>query len=373
MKDERLFKLANTLLKHSLGLERGDIFEISAHFAAKPLVKAIVEEANKIGARPNVIFDDPEVSRLVLDGIDLNDEVLSRDYYKKVSSWGIKRYNDIKAVIFISALENDSEMSNIDRKKLCLRNEERKTFNDILINERKWVSLDYPTMAQAQKAKMSYDDFYDFCMDVCLVDYKHMANCFVPLKALMERTDRVHILGNGTDLSFSIKGIPVIPCSGECNIPDGEIFTAPIRDSVNGVLQYNTETGMHGHTFKNVRFEFKDGKIIKASCDGNNDALNSILDSDAGARYIGEFALGVNNLITKPFGNTLFDEKIGGSFHFTPGEAYAESDNGNKSIIHWDIVCIQTPEHGGGEIYFDDVLVRKNGLFVINELKGLNP
>lgn len=220
---------------------------------------------------------------------------------------------------------------------------------------------------------MNYDDFFEFFIDVCLVDYEKMARDLEPLKSLMEKTDRVRILGNGSDLSFSIKGMNVIPCAGEANIPDGEIYTAPLRESVNGVVLYNTTTNFHGKQYVNPRFVFKGGKITEATCENDTKGLNEVLDTDEGARYIGEFAIGVNNRIKKAFGNTLYDEKIGGSFHLTPGNSYADAFNGNKSAIHWDIVCIQTPEFGGGEIWFDDVLVRKDGSFIPKELRGLNP
>ena len=234
--------------------------------------------------------------------------------------------------------------------------------------------LNYPTKALAQKAKMSLEQFEDFLLDVCLVDYSKMNEAMKNLKSLMERTDKVRITAPGTDLTFSIKGLQAVPCAGDCNIPDGEVFTAPVRESVNGVIQYNTPSPYQGTVFNNVRLEFKDGKIINASADNDQDKLNEIFNTDEGARYVGEFAIGVNPLIKHPMGDILFDEKIDGSLHFTPGQAYeGEADNGNRSAIHWDLVLIQRPEYGGGAIYFDDVLVRENGRFVLPELECLNP
>ena len=200
-----------------------------------------------------------------------------------------------------------------------------------------------------------------------------MGKASMPLKALMDRTERVHLKGQGTDLTFSKKGIATVPCSGSHNIPDGEIFTCPVRDSVQGVIQYNCETLYRGTIFNNIRLVFKDGKIVEATAGANTERLNEILDADEGARYIGEWSLAFNPYILSPMKDILFDEKIAGSFHFTPGQAYAEADNGNRSQIHWDMVCIQRPEFGGGEIWFDDVLIRKDGLFVLPELAGLNP
>ena len=189
----------------------------------------------------------------------------------------------------------------------------------------------------------------------------------------MEKTDQVHLKGPGTDLKFSIKGIPAVKCDGHRNIPDGEVYSAPVRDSMNGVIQYNADSMMAGSLFKNIRFEIKNGKIVDATCDGDVKKLNEQLDIDEGARYFGEFALGVNPHVIKPMLDTLFDEKIRGSFHLTPGNAYDTAPNGNKSALHWDIVCIQTPECGGGEIHFDGKLIRKDGLFVLRGAAGAEP
>jgi aminopeptidase len=224
----------------------------------------------------------------------------------------------------------------------------------------------------AQLAEMSIEGFEDFYFDVCNLDYSKMSKAMDPLQQLMERTDKVRITGNGTDLAFSIKGLPAIKCDGKMNIPDGEIFTAPVINSVNGRLSYNTPAVYQGYTFENISLQFENGKIVEATAN-NTEKINKILDTDEGSRFIGEFALGVNPFITKPMKDTLFDEKIDGSFHFTPGSAYDECDNGNKSAVHWDLVCIQRPDYGGGEIYFDDVLVRKDGRFVLPELFALNP
>ena len=192
------------------------------------------------------------------------------------------------------------------------------------------------------------------------------------LVELMNRTDKVRIVGKGTDISFSIKDIPAIKCAGEMNIPDGEVYTAPVKDSVNGTIAYNTPTEYQGVTYTDVTLKFENGKIVEATAN-DNERVNKVFDTDEGARYVGEFAIGVNPFITKAMKNILFDEKIRGSIHFTPGNAYEDADNGNRSAIHWDLVLIQTEEYGGGEIYFDDVLIRKDGIFVLDELKCLNP
>ncbi|RMF90386.1 MAG: aminopeptidase, partial [Nitrospinota bacterium] len=236
----------------------------------------------------------------------------------------------------------------------------------------KWVVLRWPTPSMAQQAEMSTEGFEQFYFDVCTLDYGKMAAAMEPLKDWMERTDRVHIVGPGTDLHFSIKGLPAIPCSGEHNIPDGECFTAPVRESVEGKITFNTATLYHGTVFTDVSLVFERGRIVQATAN-HAEKLNEILDTDEGARYIGEFSLGLNPYITRTMKDILFDEKIAGSFHLTPGNAYDLCDNGNRSEVHWDMVMIQTPAYGGGEIWFDDTLIRKDGRFVPESLQALNP
>ncbi|MEX2104113.1 MAG: aminopeptidase, partial [Bacilli bacterium] len=240
------------------------------------------------------------------------------------------------------------------------------------VKRTKWVVLRYPNASMAQLANMSTSGFEDFYFNVCNLDYGKMSRAMDPLKALMDRTDRVRIVSPGTDLTFSIHGISAVKCDGRRNIPDGEVYTAPVKHSVQGTLHYNTPSVYAGVTFENIQFRFENGKIVEAT---SNDTvrLNEVLDSDEGSRYIGEFSLGFNPFIMKPMKDTLFDEKIDGSLHFTPGQAYDEADNGNRSSVHWDLVLIQRPEFGGGEIWFDDVLIRKDGRFVIPELEPLNP
>jgi aminopeptidase len=221
-------------------------------------------------------------------------------------------------------------------------------------------------------AGTSTEAFEDFYFDVCNLDYARMAEAMDPLQELMNKTDRVRITGPGTDISFSIKDIGSVKCCGRRNIPDGELYTAPVRDSVNGVISYNTPSINGGVTYENIRFVFKDGKIVEATAN-HTDRINTVLDADEGARYIGEFSFGFNPYIQHPMKDTLFDEKIDGSLHFTPGQAYKAANNGNVSSVHWDLVLIQRPEYGGGEIWFDDVLIRKDGRFVLPELEVLNP
>jgi aminopeptidase len=365
MKDPRLQKLAENLLDHSVGLKEKEKLLIEVRGEGHALARELVKLAYEKGAYPFVRILDQAIQRELMMGT-------SAERAAWLAKWEEPMYKDLDAYIVINGPVNDSEMADVPVERRRAHQQVMQELNDYLINNTRWTLLNFPTPAMAQSANMSTAAFEDFYFDVCSVDYKKMHEAFLPLKALMERTDKVRLVGPGTDLRFSIKGIPSVICSGLRNIPDGEIFTAPVRDSVNGTITFNTATSYLGTKFENVRLTFADGKIVEATAN-HTQKLNEILDSDEGARYIGEFAMGVHPYILHPMNDILFDEKIAGSFHFTPGRAYEEADNGNRSQIHWDMVNIQRPDYGGGEIWFDDVLIRKDGLFVLPELQGLNP
>lgn len=368
MKDERYEKLANNLLTYSVNIQKDEniLIEILGKEGI-PLAKEIIREAEKLGAKPYFNIVDYELLRLFLQNAEENQ-------IKTYAKHDRERMKDMDAYIGIRATANMSELSGIAKEKLELYNKYYTVpvHFEQRVKHTKWCILRYPNNAMAQMSKMNTEEFEDFFFKVCNLDYAKMSKAMDNLKELMNKTDKVHILGKDTDLTFQIKGIAAEKYVGTFNMPDGEVATAPVRNSVNGYITYNTETNYNGITFNKIRFEFKDGKIIKATANKEKE-LNEILDTDEGARYIGEFAIGLNPYIEKPIGDTLFDEKIKGSFHFTPGDSLEESDNGNRSSIHWDIVNIQTPEYGGGEIYFDNRLIRKDGKFVISELECLNP
>ncbi|MGK9183928.1 aminopeptidase [Priestia filamentosa] len=364
MRDSRISTLASLLTHHSIKVKEGERVLIKAHLIARPLVLELIDEIYKAGAYPYVDILDDEISKHIAMGYE-------KTQLETSAAWEMQKYKDVDCVIAVIGEENDAELAEVPSEKHRIRGEVMKPVQQFYINNRRWTLLNYPTKALAQKAGMSTSRFEDYLLDVCTIDYSKMYEAMKPLKELMERTDRVRLVGKGTDLSFSIKGIEAIMCAGEANVPDGEVFTAPIKDSVNGTITFNTPCPYRGTTFTDVSLTFENGKIVRAEAD-KTEKLNDILDTDEGSRYVGEFAIGVHPLIQEPMGDILFDEKIGGSLHFTPGEAYEEADNGNRSAIHWDMVLIQRPEYGGGEIYFDDVLIRKDGEFVLEELKSLN-
>ena len=368
MKDLRIEKLASNLLNHSINLQKGEkiLIEIIG-MDAIPLGKELIKQSENIGALPFFYILDYEIMREMLKNA-------TEEQIQIYAKTDLQRMKDMDAYIGVRASTNVSELNGISKEKMELYNkyytlpvhfEER-------VKHTKWCILRYPNASMAQMSNMNTEEFEDFYFNVCTLDYDKMSRAMDALVDLMNKTKKVRIVGERTDLTFSIEGIPAEKYMGTFNIPDGEVATAPVKNSINGHITYNTETRYNGILFNNIKFEFENGKIVKAISNKTKE-LNEILDTDEGSRYIGEFALGLNPYIEKPIGDTLFDEKIKGSFHFTPGDSLEESDNGNRSSIHWDIVNIQTPEYGGGEIWFDDVLVRKDGIFVLEELKQLNP
>ncbi len=365
--DARIKILAQNLVNYSTALAPGEKLLIEAVDGALPLAKALVNEAYRAGAVPFLSLKNSQLLRALLRDASAEQLILTGE-------WEATRMKAMDAYIAIRASDNVSEMADVPAGKLQLyqQNWVKPVHLDIRVPATKWCVLRYPGPSMAQLANTSTEAFEDFYFRVCTLDYAKMAAAMDPLIALLERTDRVRITGPGTDLSFSIRGIPAVKCAGRRNIPDGEVYTAPVKDSANGVISYNAPAVYQGFTYENIRLEFRDGKIVGATAN-DSEKINKILDTDDGARYIGEFALGVNPYIERPMKDTLFDEKISGSFHFTPGNAYEKAFNGNKSAIHWDLVCLQTPPYGGGEIHFDGTLVRKDGRFVPEELQGLNP
>lgn len=367
MTDQRINKLAYNLINYSCALKKGEKILIEAKGIDYVLVNALVEEVYKVGGYPFVELYDNRVTRKLLLGQTEEQAKLRAEFDKA-------RMEKMDAYIGIRGGENCNEFSDVPEKNMKIESEfySHPVHHEIRVKKTKWVVLRYPNQGMAQQANMSTDAFEEFYFNVCNLDYSKMDRAMDALKARLDRADKVRITGKGTDISFSIKGIGSKKCSGERNIPDGEIYTAPVKDSVNGVITYNAPSVEQGFKFENVCLTFKDGKIINATAN-DSDKLNAILNTDDGARYVGEFAFGVNPYIVKPMGDILFDEKISGSIHFTPGCCYDDCYNGNISAVHWDLVMIQTKEYGGGEIYLDGELIRKDGLFVVDDLKCLNP
>jgi len=364
MHDERFGKLAKLLVEYSIRLKRNETVLIEAFDIPDEMTVALIRAVRNAGGVPFAQVYHARVNRaLALEASDRQLNVMA--------SHELTRMKKMDAYIAVRGSHNITELADVPPDKMQLIGKKMRPVQDQRVKRTKWVVLRWPTPSMAQLAGMSTEAFEDFYFDVCTLNYRKLQPGMKALKRLMEKTNRVEIKAPGTDLTFSIKGIPAIICRGDRNIPDGEVFTAPVKDSVEGQVTFNAPSIYQGTAFDGVRLKFKRGKIIDASSNETK-KLNKILDSDAGARYIGEFSLGFNPRVFQPMRDILFDEKIAGSFHFTPGQAYEEADNGNRSQVHWDLVSIQRPDYGGGEIHFDGKLIRKNGEFLPKQLRPLN-
>lgn len=367
MKDERIVKLAHNLVDYSVGAKKGDKILIEAFDIPYPLIAELVKAAYEAGAQPFVTNIDTRVRAELIKG--MTDEQLKA--WSKIDAAAMSQMDCYIGVRgSLNAYENSSVPSERMDKYMSLYN--HPVHHEIRVKKLRWVVLRYPSASMAQLAGMSTEAFEDHYFNVCNLDYSKMEKAMTPLVELMNKTDKVRIVAKDTDITFSIKNIPAVKCAGHMNIPDGEVYTAPVKNSINGVITYNTPSVYNGGKFDWVRLKFKDGKIIEQDS-SNKEKSESIFNTDDGARYVGEFAIGVNPFINSAIGDILFDEKIAGSIHFTPGCCYDDAYNGNISAVHWDLVLRQTPELGGGKIYFDDVLIRDDGRFVLDSLKCLNP
>jgi len=365
MTDPRFKNLARLLAEYSTELKKGDCVLLDLTDVPDEFAVELIRAVRATGAIPLVEVRHTRVSREILRETNAKHAALVRD----IEMFRMKK---VQAYIAIRGTHNASEISDVSSELMALYSKVLRPLLNYRVNKTRWVVLRWPTPSMAQAANLSTEAFEDFYFKVCTLDYRRMAKAMLPLQRRMNKADRVRLKAPGTDLSFSIKGIGAQPCVGLRNIPDGEVFSCPVKKSINGMIQFNTPTIYSGTRFENVRLEFKDGRIVEATA-SDSKRLNEILDTDAGARYIGEFSLGFNPYIQNPMCDILFDEKIAGSLHFTPGQAYEICDNGNRSAVHWDMVLIQRPEWGGGEVWFDGELIRKDGSFVPMDLKPLNP
>lgn len=365
MTDPRFDQLARVLTGFSTRLQPGEKVLLDAFDIPAEMTVALIRAARAQGALPFVQIHQGRVTRELLLGAE-------EPQYELLKEVELARMQRMNAYIAVRGSDNITEMSDVPSERMNMAMKALKPVLDHRVRKTRWCVLRWPTAAMAQQAGMSTEAFEDFFFRVCTLDYSKMEPGMAALKERMERTDLVEIKGPATDLRFSIKNIPAIVCGGSHNIPDGEVFTCPVRDSVQGHVTFNAPTIYQGTNFDGIRLEFRDGRIVRAT-GSPEDKLNAILDSDEGARYIGEFSLAFNPHVLQPMRDILFDEKISGSFHFTPGQAYEGADNTNRSQVHWDMVNIQRPDYGGGDIFFDGELIRRDGRFVPAALQGLNP
>ena len=364
--DPRYNELAQQLIRYSTSLKKGEKILLDLVDTPEAMAIALIREVRSRKGVPFLRLGANRLTReLMMEATD--------EQFKTTGKHLLTEMKDMDAYIAIRGSHNITETSDVPQKNMAVAMKHMRKVLDHRVKKTKWCVLRWPHPAMAQQAGMSSEAFEDFYFKVCLLDYKSLLPAMNALKKLMDKTDQVHLKNKGTDLRFSIKDIPAIVCGGNYNIPDGEVFTAPVKDSVEGVITHNAPTIYRGIAFDGIKLVFEKGKIIKAeAAGGKTKELNKILNADAGARYVGEFALGFHPVIREPMRDILFDEKIAGSFHFTPGQAYEEADNGNRSTVHWDMVTIQRKDYGGGEVFFDGKLIRKDGVFLPKNLAKLN-
>jgi len=367
--DSRITRLADLLVNYSCGVKKGEKLLVECNgFDGLDLAHEIVRAGTRAGGHVFTNFRHDRLTRRFL--LDADEEQI-----KAQARYDLYRMKEMNCYIGVRCSTNSMEMGDVpsEQQKLFMQHYYTPVHFKVRVPKTRWVVLRWPNDSMAQNARRSLHSFEDFYYDVCTLDYARMSRAMDPLKALMEATDRVQIKAPGTDLSFSIQGLPAIKCDGHVNIPDGELYTAPVRDSINGTIRFNTPALYEGTVFDQIDLTFKKGKVVDAQAGAQTERLNQILDRDPGARYVGEFSLGFNPYIEKAMLDALFDEKIAGSLHMALGNAYDDCFNGNRSQIHWDLVHIQRPENGGGEVIFDGKVIRRDGLFLTRELKGLNP
>lgn len=369
-KDKRLRQMAENIIKNSIKLKKGEKIFIEAFSSStKDLFEEMIKAAAEVGGIPFWQYNDNAFIKSFIDNASETQMIEFGKFHAEIMS-------RCDAYVAVRGHDDMFMMADVKPKQMQLYQKHYYTpvHFDVRVPKTRWCVMRYPNNTMSAMSRMSTKAFEDFYFDACLLDYKKMGKAMLPLKKLMDKTNKVRIVAPGTDLTFSLKGLKSVVCEGSHNIPDGEVYSAPVKDSINGVIQFNTDTVYDGGYFSNIRLEFKDGKIVKGTSTANNEQFQKLLNHDAGSRYMGEFAIGVNPFVTKPMLDILFDEKISGSIHMAIGNSYDdETFNGNRSDIHWDLVLIQTPEWGGGEIWFDDKLIRKDGRFVLKELEGLNP
>jgi aminopeptidase len=361
MIDPRITKQADILVNYSLKVKKGENVLILAEFAARPLVLEIYKFLLKAGVS--------EV-RFRYDSERFSDE-FSDYFFKYAGPEQIKHFpkieefemKNVDCYIRIDAKENTRGLSSADTKKIAERSRILSPITDHRVDKTRWVVTKYPTAGQAQEADMSLSDYTDFVYNaINNVDWSKKFKEQEKLRKLVDGTKTVRIIGKGTDITLDIGGRRAANAGGEYNMPDGEVFTAPIESKTRGFITYTFPAIYMGKEFHDVRLEFKEGRVVKASAQKNEGDLNKILDMDEGSRILGELGIGNNFEIQKFTKDILFDEKIGGTVHLALGRGYKENGSKNRSGLHWDMI---KDLRDGGELYFDGSLVQRNGKFII--------
>jgi aminopeptidase len=365
--DPRVKRLAETLVHYSINLKKGQLLRIQGEVTGLPLIKAVFEEAVKVGAHPFTKIQVPDTEEALLKyGSDAQLRYISPVVRTAV--------NKIDALVSVWGTENTRYLSGVNPKRQALKRKAqgpivKKMFKRIADRSLSWVGTQFPTLADAQEAGMSLADYEDFVYGAGHVDkgdpvkhWKKVAKEQGRLVRILNRTDRLHVEAEGTDLKMRVKGRQWINCAGTENFPDGEIFTSPLEDTVQGHIRFSFPAIYGGREVEDVRLELEKGKVVKESAVKNEKFLKAMLDTDNGSRFVGEFAIGTNYDIKRFSRNILFDEKIGGTCHMAVGASILEAGGKNHSAIHWDMICDLKK---GGRITADGKVIYRNGKFTI--------
>ena len=367
MSDIRVDKLADLLVNYSVAVKKGDRVLIQGDLAGEPLIRAIYIKILQAGGNP-----------LIIPALSGQDELLfkyaSNDQLKHVPEPVKLAYSTYDVRITVLAETNTKAFSGVDPARMVLRTQSRRELMQTFLNraakgELRWTLAPYPTSAFAQDAEMGLAEYEDFVYGACMPDmddpigyWRKFAKWQMKVVDWLKGKKNVHVKGKGTDLHLSVAGRTFISCHGDKNMPDGEVFTGPVEDSIEGTVSFSFPAIYQGREVEGVKLWFEKGRIVKATAEKNQDYLLKTLDTDGGSRNVGEFAIGTNEGIKRFTREILFDEKIGGTMHMAMGAGYPETGSKNESAIHWDMVC---DLRDGGEILVDDVLLFKNGKFVI--------
>ncbi len=367
MTDQRIEKLANLLVNYSVEVQSGEKVVLQGTTASEPMLKALYTKVIQAGGNPFVLVSVPGTD-------DLLYRYGNKEQLQHVPEPFKLIYNTYDCRIVLLSDLNTKELSNVDPAKMVLRSQARTELMKTMMRrtaagEFRWVIAPFPTNAYAQDADMSLADYEDFVYNACMPDMNDPIGYWKKIDAWqgkivkwLEGKKSIHVKGKETDLRLSIGGRKFENCNGKLNMPDGEVFTGPVEDSAEGHVYFSYPAIENGREVTGIRLTFEKGKCVKATAEKNQDFLIQTLNTDAGSRYLGEFAIGTNEGIQKFTREILFDEKIGGSFHMALGAGYPETGSKNESAIHWDMVC---DLRDGGEIWVDDTLLYKNGKFVI--------
>jgi aminopeptidase len=368
MVDERVGKLARILVDYSIEAGEGDQVLVSAEVGAGPLIGALYARLLQVGATP--------VTQISLPGMqELFFEHAQELHYQEIPQVTRAIYEGVDAQIGIRAPSNTRALANVDPEKLQALQTRNKPLSEMTLEKDRWVLTLFPTEALAQEAHMSLSEYQEFAFEAMGLNeedpvryWSQMSAEQERLKARLEEAREIRIVGPETDLTLSVEGRTFVNSAGMRNMPCGEVFTGPIEDSANGTVYFGVPAAIAGREISGVRLRFEGGKVVEASAEKGEEYLSSLLDADAGARYLGELGIGTNYGIRRASANVLFDEKLGGTVHLAIGRSYAQTGGKNDSSVHTDLVC---DLREGGALYADGELIQENGRFLKFDLAGV--